>query len=79
MKHMAMSEERKLKIALFIFYIVLIAMLVIRIMQIKTTRLRIPSSDEIIEHNCDEPKDFAKEKWMSEKQRAYYDHLYNQK
>ena len=34
--------------------------------------------DEVIEHNCDEPKDFAKEKWMSKKQREYYEYLYNQ-
>jgi hypothetical protein len=36
----------------------------------------IVNKDVIIRNNCDEPKDFAEEKRISQRQKDYYDYLY---
>lgn len=58
------------------FYLVLIVLLAFKSSGQKKPKPVKITEDEVIRHNCDEPKDFAKEKYISKKQRDYYEYLY---
>lgn len=59
-----------------IFYLLLIVLLAFKSSEEnESTAVKI-TEDEVIRHNCDEPKDFAEEKRISKQQRDYYEYLY---
>lgn len=58
------------------FYLLLIVLLAFKSSGQKKPNPAKITEDEVIRHNCDEPNDFANEKTISQKQRDYYDYLY---
>jgi hypothetical protein len=71
-----MNQERNYKFILIAFYVLALGLLISKSASIRYVNLHRPTQDEVIEHNCDQPEDFAKEKWLSRGQRKYYEELF---
>lgn len=64
---------------MFVVYTALFLLFVIKTMHIRKPALHKPTPKEVIQHSFDKPKDYAEDKKLSEKKRAYYDYLYDKR
>lgn len=62
---------------MFLFFMGLLILFFYKVVADEVLQCRRPKEKRIIESNCDEPKDYAKEKWLSKGQRQYYEYLYD--
>lgn len=67
---------KKFYAVMLLVYALIFIMLIKRTSAERNPEQHVVSEDEIIQSNCDEPKDLAKEKNLSQAQRDYYDYLY---
>jgi hypothetical protein len=65
------------EIIMFLFFMGLLVLLFYKLVADRVIEYSRPTEKRIIESNCDEPKDYAKEKWLSKDQRQYYEYLYD--
>jgi hypothetical protein len=64
---------------MFICFVAIILLLIIKLGLTYQERMDIKpiGKEEVIEHNYDEPKDLYTDTTLTEKERQYYEHLYN--
>lgn len=68
-----------LEMLMFICFVAIILLLIIKLGLIYQERMDIKpiGKKEIIEHSYDDPKDLYTDTTLTEKEREYYEHLYN--
>jgi len=68
-----------LEMVMFICFVTIILLLIIKLGLTYQERMDIKpiGKEEVIEHNYDEPKDLYTDTTLTEKERQYYEHLYN--
>lgn len=68
-----------LEMVMFICFLAIILLLIIKLGLKYQERMDIKpiGKEEVIEHNYDEPKDLYTDTTLTEKERQYYEHVYN--
>ena len=70
--------KKSLSYLFFVVYSVLLILFVYKIYS-ETNELSKPSEIEVLKNNYDEPNDLFNDTTLSEKQRSYYQKLYDEK
>lgn len=73
-----MRKIRK-ELIMFIFFMGVLVLLIYRLVSDKAINYRKSIPKKVIENKFNEPKDYAKEKWLNERHKQYYDYLYDKK
>ena len=70
-----------LEMLMFLCFVTIILLLLIKLGLAYQERMDIKSigKETVIEHNYDDPKDLYTDTTLTEKERLYYEHLYNTK
>lgn len=67
---------KKFYTIMILVYVLIFFMLIKKTSDKRNVEHNIVNKDDVIRNKCDEPKDFAEEKRISQRQRDYYDYLY---
>ena len=83
MKNLKNNELKMLilEMLMFMCFVAIILLLIIKLGLTYQERMDVKpiGKEEVIEHNYDDPKDLYTDTTLTEKERLYYEHLYNTK
>jgi len=71
-----MKQNTIIKV-MFAFFAIVFISFIGKLLSERSPEIHIPTRTEVIKYNFDEPKDFEKEKHLSDSHRRYYDYLFD--